>query len=62
MEPSPAQHESPAKDADKEVSSGSLSRFTTLAAKLFKVDPRALRDARTSDEEERRARRSAKSK
>lgn len=57
MEPSPAQHEGPAKAVDSEVSPGSLSRFKTLAARLFAVDPRAFHEAKTVDEEERRARR-----
>jgi hypothetical protein len=57
MEPSPAPHESPGKGADKEASRGSLSRFKTLAARLFDVNPEAFAKARAKDEEERRAKR-----
>lgn len=57
MEPSPAQHEGPAKAAESEVSSGSLYRFKTLAAKLFAVKPKDFREALLRDEEERRAKR-----
>jgi hypothetical protein len=57
MEPSQAPHESPAKDVDKEVSPASLSRFKTLAARLFAVDPEAFREAREKDEAARRAKR-----
>lgn len=57
MEPSPAPHESPAKAADREVSPGSLSRFRTLAAHLFGVDPETYRKAREKDETERREKR-----
>jgi hypothetical protein len=57
MEPSPAPHEGPAKAGDKEVSPGSLSRFSKLAKRLFAVDPAALQEARFKDEQERRERR-----
>lgn len=57
MEPSPAPHEGPAKTAAKEVEPGSLSRFKTLAARLFAVEPTRFREALARDEEERRAKR-----
>jgi hypothetical protein len=57
MEPSPAPHESPGKAADNEVAPGSMSRFKTLAARLFAVDPKPFAEARVKDEEERRAKR-----
>lgn len=60
MEPSPAQHEGPAKAVDSEVSPGSLSRFRTLAARLFAVDPERFKKALAEDEAERRARRSGR--
>ena len=56
MEPSPAHHEGPAKAVD-DVGSGSLSRFKTLAARLFAVDPTRFREALAKNEEERRAKR-----
>jgi hypothetical protein len=49
--------ESPAKAVDKEAAPGSLSRFKTLAARLFRVDPEAFAEARAKDEAERRAKR-----
>lgn len=58
MEPSPARHEGPAKAAESEVRPGSLSRFKTLAARLFAVDPKRFRDALAKDEQERREKRS----
>lgn len=57
MQPSPAPPESPDKAVDSEVSLGSLSRFETLAAKLFAVDPTRFRDTLAKDEKERRAKR-----
>lgn len=57
MEPSPAQHEGPAKAVESATSPGSLSRFKALAARLFAVDPAAFASARERDEEERRAKR-----
>jgi len=58
MQPSPAPHEGPAKVAESEVSPGSLSRFKTLAARLFAVDPERFKKALAEDEAERRAKRS----
>jgi hypothetical protein len=57
MEPSPAQHEGPAKAAESEASPGSLSRFKALAARLLAVDPKEFRDALAKDEADRRAKR-----
>lgn len=58
MEPSPQQHESPAKVAAKEmVSEGSLARFKSLAKRLFAVDREEFQKALKQDEEERRAKR-----
>ena len=58
MEPSPQQHESPAKVAANEpVEPGSLSRFKRLARKLFAVDRGEFQEALRKDEEERRAKR-----
>jgi hypothetical protein len=57
MEPSQAQHESPAKAADSGAPPGSLARFRNLASRLFGVDPKAFAEARTKDEAERRAKR-----
>ena len=57
MEPLPAPHEGPAKAAESEVSPGSLSRFKTLAARLFAVDPERFKKALAEDEAERRAKR-----
>lgn len=57
MEPSPQQHEQPGKDADKEVSPASVSRFKSLARKLFAVDRDEFHEALRKDEEERRAKR-----
>lgn len=53
MEPSPAQPESPAKVADKEVSPGSLSRFKALAKHLLGVGPAEYRTAAAKEEAER---------
>jgi hypothetical protein len=58
MEQSPAPHEGPAKAAESETSPGSLSRFKTLAARLFAVDPNCFKNALAEDEAERRAKRS----
>ena len=57
MEPSPAPREGPGKAAESEISPGSLSRFKTLAARLFAVKPKDFREALARDEEERRAKR-----
>lgn len=58
MEPSPQQHESPAKVAANEpVKPGSMARFKELAARLFAVEPKQFREALAKDEEERRAKR-----
>jgi len=57
MEPSPAPHEGLAKAADTEVAPGSLSRFQTLAARLFAVDPERFRATLAKDVAERRAKR-----
>lgn len=57
MQPSQAPPESPVKGADNEIIPGSLSRFKTLAARLFRVDPKAFAEARAKDEAERRAKR-----
>lgn len=59
MEPSPAPHEGPGKvaDKDKDVGSGSLKRFRSLASRLFGVDRKGFQDALKKDEGERRARR-----
>lgn len=58
MEPSPAQHESPAKGAANEtVEHGSLARFKSLAKRLFAVDRGEFRKALEEDEKERRAKR-----
>jgi hypothetical protein len=58
MEPSPAPLKGPAKAAESETSPGSLSRFKTLAARLFAVDPERFKKALAEDGEERRAKRS----
>ena len=56
MEPSPQQHETPAKGAANEpVNSGPLSRFKSLARRLFAVNRDEFRDALKKDEAERRA-------
>lgn len=58
MEPSPARHESPAKAAASDpVKPGSLSRFRSLARRLFAVEPTRFREALEKDEAERRAKR-----
>lgn len=57
MDPSPAPHEGAAKAADTEVAPGSLSRFKTLAARLFAVDPERFKVTLAKDEAERRAKR-----
>lgn len=57
MEPSPAPHEQPDKAAESAVPPGSLSRFKTLAARLFGVDQGEFREALKRDEAERRAKR-----
>lgn len=62
MEPSPAPHEGPAKAAEFEVSRGSLSRFKTLAKRLFAAEPGRFREALAADEKERKAKRAAKSR
>lgn len=56
MEPSQAPHEGPAKVVDP-VTPSSLSRFKSLAARLFSVEPDAFLIARQKDEAERRAKR-----
>jgi hypothetical protein len=61
MEPSPAPHESPAKDGDNVVEPGSLSRFRRLARGLFGVNQKEFREKLAEDEAERRARRASKS-
>lgn len=58
MEPSPAPLKGPAKAAGSETSPGSLSRFKTLAARLFAVDRKEFQEALEQDEAERRAKRS----
>jgi len=57
MEPSPAPTEGPAKAAEKEVRSGSMSRFKRLAKGLFNTDQDEFREALKKDEAERRAKR-----
>jgi len=57
MEPSPAPREGQGKAAESEISPGSLSRFKTLAARLFAVDQGRFKTALVEDEEERRAKR-----
>jgi len=58
MEPSPAPHESPAKDAASEPRQEStLLRFKRLTTRLFGVDRDEFQDALKKDEEERRAKR-----
>ena len=57
MEPSPAQRESPAKGAEKDVRSGSLKRFRKLASRLFGIDRDEFQEALKKDEAERRAKR-----
>lgn len=58
MEPSPQQHETPAKGAASEpVSPGSLSRFKKLARRLFAVDREEFQKALAKDEAARRAKR-----
>jgi len=54
---SPAPHEDPAKDVEKPVEPGSLSRFNRAAKHLFGVDREAFTDAMKRDEAERRAKR-----
>lgn len=60
MKPSPAPREGQGKGAESETSPGSLSRFKTLAARLFAVDPERFKKALAADEEERRAKRASK--
>lgn len=58
MEPSPQQHESPAKGAANEpVGPGSIARFKDLAKRLFAVDREEFQKALERDERERRAKR-----
>ena len=57
MEPSPAQHEGPAKAVEKETAPGSLARFRSLASRLFGVDRTEFQEALKRDEAERRAKR-----
>ena len=57
MEPSPQQHESPAKAVESAAPTGSLQRFKDLARRLFAVDQKEFQDALRKDEEERRAKR-----
>jgi hypothetical protein len=58
MEPSPAPHESPAKDAASEpVKRGSIARFKALSARLFAVSREEFTNALAKDEKERRAKR-----
>lgn len=58
MEPSPQQHESPAKGAAKEtVGTGSIARFKNLAKRLFAVDREEFLTELERDEAERRAKR-----
>ena len=45
MEPSPAPHESPAKDVEKPIEPGSLSRFKRLTRHLFGVDRAEFQEA-----------------
>jgi hypothetical protein len=61
MEPLPAPPESPGKREDNEVSPGSLSRFATLAARLFAVEPARFKKALAEDEQARRKKRVDKS-
>ena len=58
MEPSPQQHESPAKGAANEtVEPGSLAKFKSLARQLFAVDREEFQKALENDERKRRAKR-----
>ena len=58
MEPSPAQHESPAKgEATERVERGSIGRFKKLAKRLFATDRDEFLKALEEDEKERRAKR-----
>jgi hypothetical protein len=57
MEQSPAPPESPAKDVDKDVGPGSLTRFKRLAAGLFGLDRERFRASLKQDEGERAKRR-----
>lgn len=57
MQPSPAPHESPAKDVEKPVEPGSLSRFKRATMHLFGVDRAKFSEAVKKDEAERRAKR-----
>jgi hypothetical protein len=58
MEPSPAPHESPGKDAASErAEPGTLDRFKELAVRLFAIDRERFKKALEKDEKERRARR-----
>jgi hypothetical protein len=62
MEPSQPPPESPVKDVDREVPAGSLSRFRSLASKLFGVDRDRFRDVLEKDEKERAKRRALRSR
>lgn len=58
MEPSPQQHENPAKVAANEtVSAGSMAKFKSLAKHLFGLDRTEFQKAYDQDEKERRAKR-----
>jgi hypothetical protein len=58
MEPSPAPHESPAKDVGNEkVRRGSIARFKALSARLFAISRKDFVEALEKDEKERRAKR-----
>jgi len=57
MLPSQAPHEGPAKDVEKPVEPGSLSRSFQLAKHLFGVDRDKFSEALKKDEAARRAKR-----
>ncbi len=58
MEPSPAPHESPAKDeASERVEPGSIAKFKALTARLFAVSRWEFQKALERDERDRRAKR-----
>lgn len=58
MEPSPQQHESPAKVAASEtIAPGSIARFKSLAKRLFAVDREEFLKELERDEAKRREKR-----
>ena len=60
MEPSQAQHESPAKGAGSELPSNTMSRFRDLAARLFRINATKFRTGAEADKTARAVQRQTK--